>query len=74
MFAKILTSVAALSLVATPVAAQEAAAERQAAIIEQSEALEGQSGGLLALFAVVAIILGVAILTADDEDDEPASP
>lgn len=76
MFGKVLTSLAAISLVATPVAAQEAEIERSAAVIGEAEGIAGENGGLLAMFAVIAIIVGVAIVVSTDDDLEeaPTSP
>ncbi|MDE1466963.1 hypothetical protein [Aurantiacibacter sp. D1-12] len=77
MFGKVLAGVAAISLVAAPVAAQEASIERSAAAITQGEGLEGEnSTGLLAMLAVIAIIVTTAIIVSDDDDadDQPTSP
>ena len=75
MIAKFLIGLAAFGLVATPVAAQDAAAnfDRSAAPVANSEELSGESG-LLAVFAVIAIIAGVFLITGGDNEDRPTSP
>ena len=72
----IASSIAALSLVSAPVAAQSV--ERVAAPVENAKGLGGGFGGagigtpLLLLIAGVASILGLILL--DDSDDSPVSP
>ena len=66
-------ALAATSLVATPVAAQAAAADvaRTASPVEDSEHLQG--GWLVPGLAIIAILLGVLAITSGD-DDLPTSP
>lgn len=71
-FNSILAAIAAASMVAAPVvAAPKPAAE----IAPQSETVEGEQirgGFLLPLAIIIAIIIGVLLLTRDDEG--PVSP
>lgn len=75
MIGKVLSGIAALSLVAAPVAAQEMAGDsaRSAAFIAEGESVAGESAGLLALAAVVAAIAAAFLITGSD-DDQPTSP
>lgn len=74
MIKNMLAGLAAVSLAATPVAAQENAA-RDAAPVESSEKFLGENGGLFALILVVGIIVAVGIITSDDNEvDRPTSP
>ena len=72
----IASSIAALSLVSAPVAAQSV--ERVAAPVENAHGLGGGFGGagigtpLLLLIVGVASIVGLILL--DDSDDSPVSP
>jgi len=76
-FGKLAAGIAALSLVAAPVAAQAAnsvapAVERIAAkSSSSSEKLEGGSGILIAVLAAAAVIGGIIIIA---DDDDPTSP
>jgi len=75
-FGKLAASVAAVTLVAAPVAAQSAnssapAVERVGANSSSAEQLEGENGILIALLAAAAVIAGIIII-ADDND--PTSP
>lgn len=75
-FGKLAAGIAAVSLVAAPVAAQSAnsratAVERIGADSVSSEKLEGENGILIALLAAAAVIAGIIII-ADDND--PTSP
>ena len=68
----ILAAVAAASMAAAPVVAQPRPA---AEVAPQSETVEGEQvrgGFLLPLAIIIAIIIGVILLTKDEED--PVSP
>jgi type IV secretory pathway VirB2 component (pilin) len=71
----ILAALAAVSMAATPVvAAPRPAAAAATEVAPQSETVEGEQirgGFLLPLAIIIAIILGVVLLTGDEE---PASP
>jgi hypothetical protein len=74
-FGKLAAGVAAISLVAAPVAAQSAnspapAVERIGANSSSSEKLEGENGILIAIPAA-AVIAGIIIIA---DDNEPTSP
>ena len=67
----ILAAVAAVSMASAPVVAAPKAPE----VAPQSETVEGEQirgGFLLPLAIIIAIIIGVLLLTDDDED--PVSP
>lgn len=72
----ILAALAAASMAAAPVvAAPKPAAAPATEVAPQSETVEGEQirgGFLLPLAIIIAIILGVILLTKNDE--EPASP
>ena len=69
--AEVLSSVAvATSLAVAPVAAQASVADLRASTEAEGENLRG--GFIIPAIAIVAIILGVLLLT--DGDDEPSSP
>lgn len=72
----ILAAMAAASLAAAPVVAQpKPAAASATEVAPQSETVEGEKirgGFLLPLAIIIAIIIGVILLTRDDED--PISP
>ena len=75
-FGKLAAGIAAVSLVAAPVAAQVAssaapAVERIGAKSSSAEKLEGQNGILIALLAAAAVIAGIIIIA---DDDDPTSP
>lgn len=73
MTGKILASLASLSLIAAPVAAQDIAADaRDAAPIVDAEQMEAGGGGLFALLGVIAVIVTVLLVT--DGADAPTSP
>jgi hypothetical protein len=68
----ILAAIAAASMAAAPVVAQPRPA---AEVAPQSETVEGEQirgGFLLPLAIIIAIIIGVILLTKDEED--PVSP
>ncbi|MEH6827565.1 hypothetical protein [Parasphingorhabdus sp.] len=75
-FGKLAAGVAAISLVAAPVAAQSAnssapAVERIGVSSSSSEKLEGENGILIAILAAAAVIAGIIIIA---DDNEPTSP
>lgn len=75
-FGKLTAALAAVSLVAAPVAAQVSSSpassgERVAANVGLPERLEGENGILIAILAAAAVIAGIIII-ADDND--PTSP
>ncbi len=75
-FGKLAAGIAAVSLIAAPVAAQVSnsaapAVERIGATSTSSEELEGGSGILIALLAAAAVIAGIIIIA---DDDDPTSP
>ena len=65
-----LTSAAAV-MVATPVVANAAAANRDAAPIEGEQNLQGR-GLIIAVLAAAAVIAGIIIIA--DDNNNPASP
>ena len=74
---KLAASLAAVTLIAAPVAAQASnsvapAVERVSATSSSSEKVEGTSGVLLAALAAAAVIAGIIIVA--DDDDTPTSP
>ena len=73
---KLAASLAAVTLIAAPVAAQASnsvapSVERVAATSSSSEKVEGENGILIAVLAAAAVIAGIIII-ADDND--PTSP
>ncbi|CAO1653309.1 hypothetical protein [Parasphingorhabdus sp. NYA22] len=75
-FGKLAASLAALTLVASPVVGQSSnsvspAVQRTSANSAPLEKLEGENGILIALLAAAAVIAGIIII-ADDND--PTSP
>ena len=68
----ILAAVAAVSMAAAPVVAQPKPAAEVAPASETVEGEQIRGGFLLPLAIIIAIILGVVLLTKDDE--EPTSP
>lgn len=76
---KSLVAIAALSLVAAPVAAQSAAplsapAVRAGAETGDASRLHGTTAWILAAIALGLIVWGIIELTGDDEEDFPNSP
>ncbi|WP_417590737.1 hypothetical protein [Parasphingorhabdus sp.] len=76
-FGKLAAGVAAVSLIAAPVAAQAAnsvapAVERIGGVSSSEEKLEGSNGILIAVLAAAAVIAGIIIIA--DDDDDPTSP
>ena len=74
----ILAALAAASMAAAPVAAApERAAKRAAEIAPQSETVEGEEirgGFILPLAIIIAIIIGVVLLTKKGDSEDPISP
>ncbi|MEQ8744382.1 hypothetical protein [Parasphingorhabdus sp.] len=75
-FGKLAAAVAAVSLVAAPVAAQAvnssaSAAQRVGAISPFDEKLEGENGILIALLAAAAVIAGIIIIAGDNDPTSP---
>lgn len=75
-FGKLAAGIAAVSLIAAPVAAQAVnsvapAVERVGGTSSSSEKLEGGNGILIAILAAAAVVAGIIII-ADDND--PTSP
>jgi len=71
----ILSSLAAIGLVTGPVAAQAAgqpALPRTASPVGDAENFHG--GFIVPLLALAAVILGILVLTSDDDEDLPHSP
>ena len=64
---------AALSLAASPVAAQDSA-QRTASPVTASEGLVGGSADTSIVFGFAALIAVFVIILSIDGDDEPASP
>lgn len=71
MMKKVVAATAAMSLVSTPVMAQASLADREPALLEEFEQLEGENGILIAILAAAAIIAGIIIIA---DDDDPTSP
>ena len=72
MLHKPLSAIAALSLVAAPVALH--AAPRAASPVAESEELAG-AATLPLIAAILAVVVGAVIIAVDDdEDDAPVSP
>jgi hypothetical protein len=70
-FSSILAAVAASSLVAAPVIAAPKPAAATAEVAPEAESVDGnqiRGGYLLPLAIIIAIIIGVLLLTNDDED------
>ena len=71
---KVLLSLAAGALVATPVAATAADAQRGSEPAGETAELRGSgSATILAVLALAAIIAGIIIAVDEDEDDFPIS-
>ena len=69
---KAAVSLAAISMVAAPVAASAAQNVRAASTVEGQSELEGENSWILIALAAVGIIVGIVLLT--NGDDEPTSP
>lgn len=70
LFKKAAVSLAATSLVMAPVAASAAQSVRAASVVEGESELEGSNWLLIAL-AIAAVVVGIVLLT---DDDNPTSP
>tara|TARA_R110001599_G_scaffold169808_1_gene359802 strand:- start:62 stop:355 length:294 start_codon:yes stop_codon:yes gene_type:complete len=75
-FGNLAAAVAAVSLVAAPVAAQAVSSfaptiERAGAKSAASEQLEGENGILIALLAAAAVIAGIIIIAGDNDPTSP---
>ncbi len=68
---KLAFATAAASLAISPVAAQAAPASRASALILEQDELAG--GYILPVLAVIAIVVGIILLT-DNDDDDTVSP
>ena len=74
IFKKTAISFAALSVVATPVAASAASsAPRAASVADGASDLEGNSSWIIGLVGLLAGV-GAIILVASDDEDAPVSP
>lgn len=73
MFKKAATALAALSVVAVPVAASAASGVRAASAASGENELEGNSSWIIGLLGLLAGV-GAIILVADDDEDSPVSP
>ncbi len=72
-FNKLAASAAALSLVALPVAAQAADAQRASKPAAATSSIGGDSNQLFLLAALAAIAVGI-FLIANEDDSAPTSP
>ena len=70
MFRKVLTCLAAVSMVATPAAAQTAS--RAPSTVGEHREIAGNPW--LPLLVGLAAAIAIAIVVFDDDEDEPASP
>ncbi|ATW04571.1 hypothetical protein C8024_19130 [Sphingopyxis sp. BSNA05] len=77
-FGKLAASLAAFTLVASPVVAQSTNSVASAVAVQRTDAksvtlekLEGENGILIALLAAAAVIAGIIIIA---DDNEPTSP
>ena len=73
MFKKAAISLAALSVIAAPVAASAASGVRAASATSGASELEGNSSWIIGLLGLLAGITAM-VLIADDDDDAPVSP
>jgi hypothetical protein len=72
MMTKWIAALAAVSLAATPAAAQ---ASRTAAPVEDTASLTGSGATIAWIMAAIMVIGAILIITQDDDDDEaPSSP
>ena len=70
MVRKMFVAASVFSLVAAPVAAQ--AAERQPSPVTSKEDIAGMS--TVTLLIALAVVVGFALILANDNNDKPASP
>lgn len=72
MLKSVVAALAAVSMIATPIAATaQSTAPAQTEVTPAGETVEGneiRGGYLLPLAIIIAIIIGVLLLTKDDED------
>ncbi|WP_338425245.1 hypothetical protein [Sphingopyxis kveilinensis] len=73
MFKKAAISLAALSVIAAPVAASAASGVRAESATSGASELEGNSSWIIGLLGLLAGITAM-VLIADDDDDAPVSP
>lgn len=73
IFKKAAISFAALSVIATPVAASAASVARAAPAVGGENELEGNSSWIIGLIGLL-VGVGAIILVADKDDDSPVSP
>jgi hypothetical protein len=73
MFKKAAISLAALSVIAAPVAASAANGARATSIATDASELEGNSSWIIGLIGLLAGVTAI-ILVADDDEDSPVSP
>lgn len=66
-------SIAALSMIAAPVAASAAGSARAASVAGGQSDLEGNSSWIIGLVGLL-VGIGAIILVADKDDDSPVSP
>ena len=73
IFKKAAISLAAISVVAAPVAASAASGVRATSTATGASELEGNSSWIIGLIGLLAGVTAI-ILIADDDDDAPVSP
>lgn len=73
MFKKAAISLAALSVVAAPVAASAANGARATSMASGANELEGNSSWIIGLVGLLAGITAI-VLIAEDDEDSPVSP
>lgn len=73
MFKKAAISLAALSVVAAPVAASAASGVRATSMASDASELEGNSSWVIGLVGLLAGITAI-VLVAENDEDSPVSP
>jgi len=73
MFKKAAISLAALSVIASPVAASAASSVRAASMASGANELEGNSSWIIGLIGLLAGVAAIIVI-ADDDEDAPVSP